>query len=104
MKSHIKVGDMVEVTRGQETGERGRVLRFLPGGERAIVDGVGVVYKHMRSNPQQGQRGGRVEQNPPIHVSNLALVDTKTNKIARVRMRVVDGKRVRVNSKNGEQV
>ncbi len=59
----------------------------------------------MRPNPSKGHRGGRVEQNAPLHLSNLALVDPKNDdKPARVAMRTQDGKRVRINKKTQEPV
>lgn len=103
-RTRIKVGDRVQVLRGDSKGERGRVLKVFPAKGRAIVEGVRTVFKHMRPNPRKGERGGRVEQNAPVHLSNLALVDPKKDELARIAMRTQDGKRVRINKKTQEPV
>ena len=102
----IKTGDMVRVMRGAGRAEqvRGRVLRVLASEGKAIVEGVHVVHKHVKPNPQKGHRGGRIEQPAPVSLSNLSLVDPKTGDLVRPAMRVVDGKRVRVNKKTGEPI
>ena len=102
----IRTGDMVQVMRGAGRVEqvRGRVLRVLANEGKAIVEGVRIVHKHVRPNPQKGHRGGRVEQPAPVQLSNLALVDPKTGEIARLAMKEIDGKRVRVNKKTGEPI
>ena len=103
-RTRIKVGDRVQVLRGDSKGERGKVLKVFPAKGRAIVEGIRTVFKHMRPNPSKGQRGGRVEQNAPLDLSNLALVDPKKDELARIAMRTLDGKRVRINKKTQEPV
>ena len=104
-RTRIKVGDRVQVLRGDSKGERGKVLKVLRAKDRAIVEGIRTVFKHMRPDPSKGNRGGRVEQNAPLHLSNLALVDPKNDdKPARVAMKMQDGKRVRINKKTQEPV
>ncbi len=105
-RPRIKVGDLVQVLRGAERVDqtRGRVLKVLPAAGKAIVEGVRTVYKHVRPDPGKGHRGGRVEKAAPVSMSNLALVDPKSGEIVRTAMRVVDGKRVRVNKKTGEPI
>lgn len=74
MKPKLKVrrNDMVEVVTGDSRGTRGRVLRTIPDKGRVVVEGVNIVWKHMR--PGLKQRGGRVEREAPIHVSNVMLL------------------------------
>jgi large subunit ribosomal protein L24 len=102
----LKVGDLVQVVRGAGRVEqaRGRVLKILTAKGKAIVEGVNTVYKHVRPDPRKGHRGGRIEKGAPVHLSNLALVDPKSGQIVRTALRLVDGKRMRVNKKTGEAI
>ena len=72
----IRSGDLVEVIAGDERGKQGNVLRAIPDKSRVVVEGVNMVFKHMRKT-QQNQRGGRIEKEAPIHVSNLKLVTAR---------------------------
>ncbi|MBV8913483.1 MAG: 50S ribosomal protein L24 [Acetobacteraceae bacterium] len=96
MAARIRKGDMVEVITGAEKGRRGEVLQVLPKGGRAVVRGVRVVRRHTKPRGM-GQPGGIVEQEATIHLSNLMLVDPKSEKKTRVGFRVLeDGRKVRV--------
>jgi len=68
MAARIKKGDMVQVITGEEKGKKGKVLQVL--GERALVEGLNFVKKHMRKT-QDNQQGGVIEKEAPIHCSNL---------------------------------
>ncbi len=99
----IRRGDEVVVLTGRDKGRRGAVLRVL--GERVVVEGINTVKKHQRPNPQKGVTGGIVEQEAPLHISNVALYNPVTRKADRVGFRVlVDGRKVRVFRSNGEVV
>lgn len=92
-KLKIKSGDEVQVIAGEHKGREGKVLRVLGDYNKALVEGVNVIKKHMKpsaSNPQ----GGIIEREAPIHISNLALLD-KNGKPTRVGFRIEDGKKVR---------
>jgi len=91
----IKKDDEVVVIAGRDRGKRGEVLRVLDE-DRLLVAGVNIVKKHQRPNPNIGQRGGIVEQEAPIHVSNVAIWNDETGKGDRVGFRVEDGRKVRV--------
>ena len=95
---HIKTGDKVEVIAGKDKGTQATVLKTLPKKDRVIVEGVNKVKKHERPS-QANPQGGIIEQEAPIHVSNVQLVDPKTNEKTRVSIQEVDGKRVRVSKK-----
>ena len=101
-KFHIKKGDKVQVLAGESKGKTGTVIRMLPGQNKALVEGVNVVKKHQKpsaTNPQ----GGIVDQEAPIHLSNLMLVDPKTNEPTRVgRKKDDNGKLVRYSKKTQE--
>ncbi len=72
-KRHIKRDDLVLVLSGQDRGKQGIVLEVLPKKNRAIVEGIHFVKRHLRPN-QMGQ-GGVVEREGTIHISNLKKVD-----------------------------
>ena len=102
MAAKIKKGDRVQVLTGRDRGKRGEVLAVMPSEGRALVQGVNLVKRHQK--PQGMNRpGGIQEKEAPIHLSNLALVDPKTDKPTRVGFRVLeDGKKVRVARPSGE--
>ncbi len=102
-KLHIKKGDTVEVITGNSKGQKGRVLEVIRKTDRAIVEGVNLMKKHTKPNAKTPQ-GGIVEQEAPIHISNLMLVDPKAG-ATRVGRRVNDkGKLVRFSKKSGEEI
>ena len=93
----VKKGDQVWVRSGRDRGRIGRVLEVRPKEMRAIVEGINMVKKHMRPNPQRGIRGGILEIEAPIHVSNLMVVCPDCNRPTRVRRQILeDGRKVRV--------
>lgn len=102
MAAKIRKGDRVQVLTGKDKGKRGEVLRVLPAESRAVVQGINIVKRH--SKPQgMNQPGGIQEKEAPIHLSNLALIDPKSDKPTRVGFRVLeDGKKVRVAKASGE--
>lgn len=77
-KLHIKKGDMVRVVGGNSKGKEGKVLVVYPAKERVIVEGVNMRVKHVRPS-QLYPNGGRIEQEMPIHVSNVQPLDTNGN-------------------------
>lgn len=100
----IKVGDTVMVLAGKDKGRTGRVLKLVKK-ERIIVEGVNLIKKHVRGNPQQDQKGGIIEREAGIHASNLAILNPQTNRADRIGIKVLeDGKRVRYFKSNGEVI
>jgi len=102
MAAKIKKGDRVQILTGRDKGKRGEVLAVHPTENRALVQGVNVVKRHRK--PQgMNQPGGIQEKEAPIHLSNLALIDPKSDKPTRVGFRLLDdGKKVRVAKPSGE--
>ncbi|RYL89930.1 50S ribosomal protein L24 [Sporolactobacillus sp. THM7-4] len=98
---HVKKGDKVQVISGKDKGRQGVILAAFPAKERVIVEGVNIVKKHSKPN-QASPQGGILEVEAPIHVSNVMLLDPKTNEPTRVGHQIVDGKKVRVSKKTGE--
>jgi large subunit ribosomal protein L24 len=104
MAARIRKGDTVVVISGANKGRRGEVLRVLPREGRAVVQGVNIIKRHTKPRGV-GQPGGIVEQEAGIHLSNLMLIDTKTDKPTRVGFRVLeDGRKVRVAKATGNVI
>ena len=103
-KLHIKKGDNVVVVTGNSKGQKGKVLEIVTKTNRAIVEGVNMVKKHTKPNAANPQ-GGIIEQEAPIHISNLMMVDPKSGEATRVgRREGADGKLVRYSKKSGEEI
>lgn len=100
MAKHVRRGDVVMVTSGDDRGRQGKVLRVMPSRGLVLVEGVNVHKKHLRPS-QQYPQGGVMHKELPIHISNVSpVVDGKPS---RVRFRTeADGRKVRVSAKNGE--
>lgn len=91
----IRRDDEVVVLAGRDRGKTGTVQRILADG-RALVAGVQMVKKHVRPNPQIGEKGGIVEREAPIHLSNLAVAHPSTGKPGRICVKTdAEGKRYR---------
>ncbi len=104
MAARIRKGDRVVVTTGDDKGKRGEVLSVQPTEQRAVVQGVNVAKHHTKPRGM-GQPGGIVEREATIHLSNLMLVDPKTDKPTRVGFRVLDdGRKVRVARGSGDVI
>jgi len=100
----IKKGDTVSVLTGRDRGKRGTVVRVYAD-DRVLVEGINVVKRHTRPNPQAGIAGGIVEKEAPLQISNVALFNPMTQKPDRVGIRVLeDGRKVRFFKSNGEVV
>jgi large subunit ribosomal protein L24 len=100
----IKKGDEVIVVAGKDKGRRGSVLRVIDE-ERIVVENVNVAKKHTKGNPNAGVQGGIVEQEMPLHRSNVMLFNPALNKGDRIGIKTLeDGKKVRVFKSNGETV
>lgn len=94
---HVKKEDQVVVLGGKDRGKKGRVLRVLPTKNRALVEGVNMIRKHTRPNPQKNIQGGILEREGSIHLSNLKVVCRECGEPSRVGFsRLADGKKVRV--------
>jgi len=100
----IKKGDEVVIIAGKDRGRRGNVSRVLDDGS-VLVDGLNMVKKNQRPNPQKGVPGGIVEKEMPIEASNVMLWNPIAKKGDRVGIRVrEDGERVRFFKSDGESV
>jgi len=96
----IKKNDQVAVLTGRDRGKRGRVLRVIPAKSRVIVEGVNLIKRHTRANPQRNIKGGIIEREASIHASNVQLVCPECGAVSRTgRRRLDDGTLVRVCAK-----
>ena len=99
-KMKIRKGDTVMVIAGDDKGKTGEVLEVIPSKMRAVVDGVNIVKKHTKAT--QDMEGGIIEMPAAVHLSNLALVDSKSGEPTRVgRRQEADGEWVRYSKKSG---
>ncbi|WP_342753113.1 50S ribosomal protein L24 [Shouchella clausii] len=98
---HVKKGDKVVVITGKDKGKQGTVLEAYPKKSRVLVEGVNMVKKHAKPS-QDNPQGGILNQEAPIHVSNVMPLDPKTGEVTRVGYKVENGKKVRIAKKSGE--
>ena len=96
-KLSVRKNDEVLVISGRDSGKRGRVLRVVPDRSRVVVEGVNLIKRHTRPNPQKNVKGGIVEREAPLAASNVQLVCPECSNPTRVgRQQLTDGRRVRI--------
>ena len=107
-KIRLRKGDLVEVLTGKDRSKRGKILEVNRATGRVIVQGVSMMKRHTRPNPQRNIKGGIAEREGSVHASNVMVVSSENNKRSRLGSKVVPGdsegktKRVRVAIKTGE--
>ena len=98
-KAKIRKGDIVRVITGSGalSGQQGKVLKVMAGEGKVVVEGINYVYKHIRRS-QEHPKGGRIQKEAPVDISNVMLVCPSCQKPSRLRMETdaVSGKRTRV--------
>ena len=104
MALRIRKGDLVQVIAGADKGRQGRVMAVDREGGRVRVEKVRVQKRHLKPGRKAARAGGILEQEGFIDASNVLLVDPKTGKPDRVRVRVEGGRRVRVFARSGDAV
>jgi large subunit ribosomal protein L24 len=93
---NIRKNDTVLVIAGKDKGKKGKVRFAYPKEKRILVDGVNFIKKHMRAQ-KQARQAGIIEQEAPIHVSNVMLLCSKCNHPTRIGFRFLeDGRKVRI--------
>ena len=98
----IKKNDTVIVISGKDKGKKGKVITAMPKEHKVIVSGVNLVKRHKKADAM-GNKAGVFTKNLPIDVSNVAILDPKTEKSTRIGFKIVeDGKKVRFSKKSGE--
>jgi large subunit ribosomal protein L24 len=98
----IKRGDQVYVIAGKDRGKSGRVMRVYPQAGKVLVEGVNQIKKAVKANPGKNVKGGIVEREAPLAISNVSLICPETNAPTRVGFKFLeDGSKVRVARKSG---
>jgi large subunit ribosomal protein L24 len=101
----IKKNDQVYVLSGKDRGKSGRVLIVRPADSKIVVEGVQIIKRHTRANPQRNIKGGIVEKESPINISNVALVCKSCGKHTRIKSQVLsDGRHARTCKKCGSTI
>lgn len=97
----IKKNDKVKILAGKDKGKTGKVLAIIAGKNKVTVEGINLLYKNMRPK-KQGEKGQKIQFPAPLNVSNVALLDPKTNKQTRVGYKIENKKKVRISKKTKE--
>ena len=101
----IKKNDEVFILRGKDRGKSGRVLIVIPKDQKIVVEGVQMIKRHTRPNPQRNIKGGIVEKEAPIHISNVAIVCKNCKQDTRIANKVLgDDRTVRACKKCGNTI
>ena len=102
--NRIIKNDLVVVITGKDKGRRGNVTELRRNG-KLIIQGINIAKKHQKGNPNAGVKGGIIEKEMPIDVSNVMLVNPANDKGDRVGFKVLDdGSKVRYFKSNGEVI
>ena len=102
-KIKLKKGDLVEVIAGKDKGKRGEILKVDRKKARITVEKVNIVKKHIKRS--EGQVGEIREIEAALHISNVMIVDPKTDKPTRIGYKILEnGKKVRVAKRSGEEL
>jgi large subunit ribosomal protein L24 len=109
MAIKIRKGDTVKVMAGKDKGKTGTVLTVEPKRQRVFVDGLNMTTRHQRPRSirdaqRAGEVGGVTHQPGPIHISNVMLLDPKTNEPTRVKITREGGQRKRIAKRSGEEI
>jgi len=96
LKVHVRKNDAVLVITGKDRGKRGKVLRVLPTKGTAVVERVNFIKKHTRANPQRNIKGGILEREAPIRLSNLQVICPSCSEPARLGRKATEKGSVRV--------
>lgn len=94
--NRLRVGDQVMVISGKDKGKSGRVARLFLEADRVIVEGLNMVKQHAKPTPLNQNQGGIIEKEAPLHASKVMPIDPQSGKPTRVKVKVVDGDKIRV--------
>ena len=97
-----KVGDNVKIIAGDQKGSTGKIVKIYRAKNKALVEGINMVKKHNKPN-SNNPKGGIVEKEAPIHISNISFV-TKDGNATRVGYKIEDGNKVRISTKTKETI
>ena len=104
-RSKIRKNDQVVVIAGRDKGRRGRVLEVAPAKGKVKVEGVGMIKRHQKANPQANRGGGIVDKEAFIDLSNVQLIDPQSGKPTRVKYNLeADGSKTRLAAASGHSI
>ena len=101
MIKKYKKGDEVIVKVGKDKGKIGKIAKVLNSNDKVIISGVNISKKHQK--PSQESKGGIIDKEMPIHISNILAYDSKSKKSSKVGFKLEDGKKVRILKTSGEK-
>jgi large subunit ribosomal protein L24 len=100
----IRKGDKVIINTGKDKGKDGIISQILSNG-KVLIEGLNMVKKHVKPNPNAGIQGGVVSQEKPVDISNIAIFNSKTKKADKVLFKSLkDGKKIRIYKSNQEAI
>ena len=100
----LKKGDLVRVITGKDKGKDGNIKKVNPAEGTVVVEGLNMVTKAQKPQPMAGIQGGLIKVEAPVDASNVMVICPACEKPTRIKHAVVDGKKVRVCKKCGEQL
>ena len=104
-RSKIKKNDQVVVIAGRDKGKRGRVLEVAPAKGKIKIEGVGMIKRHQKANPQSNRGGGIIDKEAYMDISNVQLIDPQSGKPTRVKYQVeADGTKIRLATGSGQSL
>ena len=101
MIKKYKKGDEVIVKVGKDKGKIGKISKVITSNEKVIITGVNISKKHQK--PSQDSKGGIVDKEMPIHISNILAYDAKSKKSSKVGFKIEEGKKIRILKSTGEK-
>jgi large subunit ribosomal protein L24 len=105
IRVQIRKNDQVKVISGKNLDKVGRVLRVMRDKNRVVVEGVSLIKRHTRANPSKNIKGGIVERESPIHISNVMIMCGSCSQATRIGHSILsDGKKIRICRKCGDSL
>jgi large subunit ribosomal protein L24 len=99
----LKKGDNVIVIAGKTKGQKGKIMAVNTATSRVVMEGVNKTKRHIKPRSKT-EKGSTIEKEAAMHVSNVMLIDPKTNKGTRIGKKSIDGKNVRIAKKSGQEI
>lgn len=106
MKTKLKKGDNVIVITGKDKGKKGTIVSLDPIAEKVLVEGINIKKKNIKAkNGKKGKEKGEIIEKPfPIHISNVMILDPKSNTKTRIAIKQTEKGRVRIAKKSGKEI
>ena len=99
----LRKGDNVIITAGKDKGKHGKIIKSLPASNKVVVEGLNMISKHQKPR-KSNEKGQMIKMAMPIHISNVMILDPKTEKGSRVGKKEIGGKMVRVSKKSNQEI